>query len=185
MRAFVLVTLAVSLIGCSDDDGGASTGADGGTMSAGDCSGGPLALPIPGCQLELEPLSDDPAADCVTRINQLRWECQCLPPLDRWTEAESCADEHAAYDGAGNGDHAGFKQGICSPSGRGQNECPAWTSTRDILGACLQGMWDEGPGEDFMKHGHYLNMSNPNYTQVACGFATDENGARWSVQNFR
>lgn len=175
--------LFVSLLACSDDTELADP--DAGGSVARDCSGGPLEAPIPGCKPRLAALSDDLAADCVARINQFRWECQCLPPLGRWTGGESCANEQAAYDAAGNGHHAGAEQGICSPSGIGQNECPQWTSTRDILGSCLQAMWDEGPGEPFEEHGHYINMTNSAYSEVACGFATDSSGARWSVQNFR
>jgi hypothetical protein len=54
-----------------------------------------------------------------------------------------------------------------------------------MIGSCLKMMWDEGPGSDFSKHGHYINMSNPNYTQVACGFYTKPDGGVWSVQDFR
>jgi uncharacterized protein YkwD len=46
-------------------------------------------------------------------------------------------------------------------------------------------MWNEGPGKRFSKHGHYTNMSNPNYEGVACGFAKTPDGQIWSVQNFR
>ena len=45
-------------------------------------------------------------------------------------------------------------------------------------------MWDEGPGEPFSEHGHYINMSNPEFTRVACGIFTAEDGEIWSVQNF-
>jgi hypothetical protein len=40
-------------------------------------------------------------------------------------------------------------------------------------------MWAEGPGG-----GHYDNMTNPKYTQVACGFQSD-GSSTWSVQSFR
>lgn len=46
-------------------------------------------------------------------------------------------------------------------------------------------MWDEGPGKRFAKHGHYINMSNPEHDRVACGFAKSPGGEVWSVQNFR
>ena len=46
-------------------------------------------------------------------------------------------------------------------------------------------MWDEGPGSDFSTHGHYINMSNPAYTQVACGYYSKPDGRVWSVQDFR
>ncbi|NJK32707.1 MAG: CAP domain-containing protein [Deltaproteobacteria bacterium] len=46
-------------------------------------------------------------------------------------------------------------------------------------------MWAEGPGEDFQKHGHYINMSSTQYTMVACGFYETSEGEFWSVQNFK
>ena len=46
-------------------------------------------------------------------------------------------------------------------------------------------MWDEGPGEPFSEHGHYINMSNQEYRMVACGFYETSGGQIWSVQNFR
>jgi hypothetical protein len=46
-------------------------------------------------------------------------------------------------------------------------------------------MWNEGPGSDWSQHGHYINMSNPNYTMVAIGFYITSAGKVWSVQNFK
>ena len=78
--------------------------------------------------------------------DQFRWECQWLPPLDRWTDGETCADEHAGFDST-NGAHAGFI-------------------------------------DDFNEHGHAINMSSTNYTNVACGEYITGSGGVWSVQNF-
>lgn len=144
------------------------------------CDAGPLELPIPNCRPAPPPTTGDPAEDCVRRINQLRWECQCLPPLERWREGESCATEQAAYDADGNGPHAAFRARICSPGGRGQNECPGYGTWNRVIGTCLQQMWDEGPGEPFIEHGHYINMTNPRHTKVACGGADG-----WFIQNFQ
>lgn len=129
------------------------------------------------------PSTGDPYADCVARINQFRAECQCLPPLARWTEGESCADMQAEYDST-RSPHAGFQDRICD-GGFAQNECPGWGSVDAVIGGCLQAMWDEGPGEDFSAHGHYINMSSGRYDRVACGFYTAPDGSVWSVQNFR
>ena len=54
-----------------------------------------------------------------------------------------------------------------------------------VISSCLQSMWNEGPGEPFSEHGHYINMTRPWFTMVACGFY--EAGGRnvWAVQNFR
>ncbi|NUP09194.1 MAG: hypothetical protein HOW73_24350 [Polyangiaceae bacterium] len=186
-RLVVLLVATTTLLGCSDDgSGGADSeggGDAGGSVSAGGagpsgCDGGPLAAPLPGCAPEPLASTGDPHQDCVDRINQLRWECQCLPPLARWTDAESCTDEQAASDQASGSPHAGF--GACGEGA--QNTCPNWGSAEDIIGGCLQGMWDEGPGEPYSEHGHYINMSNQGYSKVACGFAT--NGETWSNQNF-
>ena len=177
--AFAVLALA----GC-DDGATMMTGADAGALPE-TCSGGPLAAPISGCAPMALPPTGDPYRDCVDRINQFRAECQCLPPLMRWTEAEDCADQHARYDAEGAGPHGGFSDGICTPGGRGQNECPGWRGGVDaVIGGCLQLMWDEGPGEPFSEHGHYINMSNPAHTRVACGFF-DTGSGLWSVQNFR
>ena len=169
--------------GMGGTGGSSGTGGAGGSVGT-DCSGGPLATPIPNCSPEPLPSTGDPYADCVTRINQLRWECQCLAPLQRWTEAESCADQHAQYDSTRSA-HAGFRDDICSPRGWAQNECPGWRSTEHVISGCLQAMWDEGPGEPYSEHGHYINMTNSSYTMVACGFYETASGDVWSVQNFQ
>ena len=145
---------------------------------------GPLELPIPDCRPSPLPSTGDLYEDCVRRINQLRAECQCLGPLARWPEGEACADQQAEYDAMGRGAHAGFRDRICSPRGGAQNECPGYRNNDQVIGLCLQQMWDEGPGEPFIEHGHYLNMTNPAFNGVACGFFTTAAGRVWSVQNF-
>ncbi len=144
---------------------------------------GPLAEPISGCRPLPVPDTGDPAADCVARINQFRHDCQCLPPLMRWTAGEACADRVAQYDSEAGTPHAGFRAGICD-SGRAQNECPGWRSIPQTISGCLQQMWDEGPGDFYgpPPHGHYINMST--HTRVACGFYEGPGGV-WAVQNFR
>jgi hypothetical protein len=148
------------------------------------CAGGPLELPIPDCRPTPVPNTGDPYADCVARINQLRFECQCLPPLGRWTGGESCADSHAEYDSTRPA-HSGFRDGICANGGSAQNECPGWGSVPMTIDRCLQVMWDEGPGEPFSEHGHYINMTNTRFSEVACGFFTTASGQVWAIQNFR
>ena len=71
--------------------------------------------------------------------------------------------------------------GMCNENG--QNTCPDWGSEDQLIGGCLQMMWDEGPGEPFSAHGHYLNMSSTSFTKVACGLSVGSNGF-WSNQNF-
>jgi hypothetical protein len=127
----------------------------------------------------------------VDRINQFRTECACLEPLERWTEGEDCADQMAEYDAIADDAHAGFQDDICN-GGFGQNECPGWRSEAQIIEGCLQSMWNEGPpptdpcnGQCFQTHGHFINMTNPDYSRVACGFYTNpSNDEVWAVQNF-
>ncbi len=194
MRALLLLTaLALTLPACESSpsggggDGGGTTmmGTDGGSiMMSGDCMGGALAAPIPDCRPAPLPSTGDLREDCVRRINQLRWECQCLPPLERWTDGEACADMHAEHDSTRSA-HSGFRDRICTPGGRGQNECPGWPSESATVSGCLQAMWDEGPGEPFSEHGHYINMTNPAHSRVACGFFTTSGGRVWAIQNFQ
>ena len=84
----------------------------------------------------------------------------------------------------GAGPHGGFRAHICIEGGSAQNECPGYRDMDQVIGLCLQQMWDEGPGEPFIEHGHYLNMSNPEFRKVACGFFMTVDGKMWSVQNF-
>ena len=188
----ILLTLCLLAAGCGEffEDPGAripgvgTGGAGGDPRFIADCSNASLNAPIANCEPEALVSTGDAYADCVTRINQLRWECQCLPPLQRWNDAEGCADEHAQYDSTRTA-HSGFSGNICSPGGWAQNECPGWRSTEHVIHGCLQAMWDEGPGEPYSAHGHYINMTNPSYTMVACGFYETGNGDFWAVQNFQ
>lgn len=159
-----------------------STSTTGGVAA---CESGPLDAPIPECSPLPVPDTGDFHADCVARINQFRWECQCLPPLERWVEAEDCADQMAEYDAGLNDAHAGISDRICEPSNAGQNECLNYGPSFGIIDFCFQQMWDEGPGEDFQVHGHYLNMSDPTSTRVGCGIYVAPNGDVTSVQNFQ
>ncbi len=125
----------------------------------------------------------DPSAferdPCVDRINAFR-ATEGIAPLERWVDAESCSDKQSKADSS-SGSHANF--GDCGESA--QNTCPGWPSTAAVIEGCLQAMWDEGPGEPFSEHGHYINMSNPKFTQVACGFYEMSDGKIWANQNFR
>ena len=137
------------------------------------------------------PNTGDEREDCVARVNQFR-QCVCLPPLQRWTEGESCADQQAEYDYQQGVAHAGFNDRICSPGGNAQNECRGWNSASQVIDGCLQGMFDEGPGPEgcasdptcYMEHGHFINMTS-DFSQVACGFYTAPGGEVWAVQNFQ
>lgn len=162
--------------GMTTSSGGNTTTSTGGDK----CAGGPLAAPIPNCAPAPLPSTGDPAQDCVDRINQLRFECQCLGPLQRWTEAEMCTDTQAGDDQASGQAHSHFP--ACGENA--QNTCPDWPSEGQVISGCLQMMWDEGPGEFNQGHGHYINMTNTSYHKVACGFSSGPTGKVWSNQNF-
>jgi hypothetical protein len=162
---------------------GASGGGTSGSAGTGNC------VPNYDCELEPPPTTGDPYQDCVDRINQFRAECACLPPLERWTEGEDCADQMAEYDSTRSA-HAGFADNICE-GGSAQNECPGWGSNEQVVDGCLQAMWSEGPppqepceGQCFQDHGHFINMTNERYGAVACGFYETGDGEVWAVQNF-
>jgi hypothetical protein len=118
---------------------------------------------------------------CVDTINMHRASMN-LPPYGRLGVIETCADSQAKSDALASKDHGAF--GACAESA--QNECPNWPGPPEaMIKNCLGMMWAEGPGTDFAKHGHYLNMSSTTYKKVACGFYKTESGGWWSVQDFR
>ncbi len=117
---------------------------------------------------------------CVDRINEYRATLD-LPPYERWTSAEGCADSEARSDSETGIFHGAFP----SCDEWAQNECPGWPSAEAVVTSCLAQMWAEGPGEPFEDHGHYINMSSTSYTEVACGFYKTPSGSIWAVQDFR
>jgi hypothetical protein len=124
---------------------------------------------------------DDAAQYCVDVINMYRASIG-VAPLQRWTDAEGCSNDEAASDAASNQPHGAF--GTCGELA--QNECPGWPGPAEqLLDGCLAQMWAEGPGEPYEAHGHYINMSNPDYTMVACGFYETADGSWWALQNFK
>lgn len=179
-RSLGALALCLSALGCGGSI--APSGATGSGGTSGGCTPDYTCTPT-------APDTGDYEADCVARMNQFR-ACVCLPPLTRWNAGEACADQDAAYDPA-NGAHAGFIAGICSPEGFAQDECPGWPSETQVVSCCLQQMFDEGPppsepctGSCYEAHGHFINMTNTDYTMVACGMAT-VNGQLTAVQDFQ
>jgi len=74
--------------------------------------------------------------------------------------------------------------GRCGESA--QNACPDYpgASPEQTLSDCLAQMFAEGPGEPYIEHGHYLNMTDAAYTGAACGFFVTSAGKLWIVQDF-
>ena len=124
---------------------------------------------------------------CVDTINSFRSR-QKLQPLARWVEGESLAAQQALADSRSGKPHGAFETYIQTPQGQNssisQNECPGWPGPlAQTVSDCTTMMWAEGPGQDYQQHGHYINLSNPVSTRVACGFATARDGSLWVVQN--
>ena len=144
-----------------------STGAGGGSATA---SGSPAVTPMNAASSNL----DDLRQNCLSVINQYRASIG-RPALTLRTSSSSCLDGQAAADAASGFAHSAF--GKCGESA--QDVCPGWDgSPASSQPGCLKMMWDEGPGG-----GHYENMSNADYKEVACGFAPVGNGY-WMTQDF-
>lgn len=122
---------------------------------------------------------------CVETINGYRATLS-LPALNIWSDSESCFARQARDDAASGTAHSHF--GACAE--RAQNTCPGWSSAdtdsarREVVRNCLVSMWNEGPGSDYSKHGHYINMVNTSYTKVGCGFHQGD-GTLWVNMDFR
>jgi hypothetical protein len=197
-------------------NGGASGEATGGAPAAGS-AGGPSAGGASGASGEPgaggSPAASggssgtDPYAEarqtCIDHINELR-ATKGLPPYQRWTEGEECADLQATDDqqtGKPHGAWSSRKFGC--DGGSAQNECLGGGAT-GIVG-CLNMMWAEKdlPGCsgcdqctsqsgcadcDFYGTttgdvcGHYLNMRATWFSMAACGFSS---GGGWAAINFR
>ncbi len=119
---------------------------------------------------------------CVTKINDLR-RTEGLNPLGRWQKGEKCADSHAKIDFETSTPHYGFDNENCGA--RAQNECPKWdfNNLDKSVESCLERMWSEKDGPANQQD-HYRNMTNGNYSEVACGFFISGNKVTM-VQNFR
>ena len=166
--AGLAATLATGCFGTSSPGSSGATGGAGGTSG----SGG------------IDPAKDPLYAQrkqCLDKINAYR-DTLNLPHYTLWTGESACADNQAKSDSQSGKAHGAF--GDCGESA--QNECPGWNIDKisSASGSCLDMMWAEGPGTDFSKHGHYLNMSSTQYTKVACGFSA-ASGTVWAVQDFK
>lgn len=122
---------------------------------------------------------------CVATINGHRASIS-LAPLARWTDSARCFSRQADLDLASGTGHANF--GLCKEAA--QNTCPGWKSDttfsarESVMKQCIQSMWNEGPGEPYSAHGHYINMTNKKYAKVGCGFR-HQNGSLWINMDFR
>jgi hypothetical protein len=117
----------------------------------------------------------------VHRVNDYRATLS-LKRLMRNRSMDACVDTQAQMDYASGVAHSAF--GHCKESA--QDECPGWTGSNMLLVAntiiisCMQMMWDEGAPlagtpcgggtACYSQHGHYINMTNTDYSSMACGF---------------
>jgi hypothetical protein len=127
--------------------------------------------------------SADPYASvrqqCIDATNAYRAKVGA-PPLAPRFDLNGCSDGDARGD-ATNGSVHGMAGG-CPMSA--QNECPGWPSPPSgMLADCLKQMFDEGPGEPYDEHGHYINMTSLDYHSMTCGIY-EQGGQVWLVENF-
>ena len=128
--------------------------------------------------------SSDPLAaaraQCVQIINQDRATLNAPALTEASASDEACVDGQAKADYTAMLAHSAFTQ--CAESA--QDECPGWPGPPSSIDTgCLAQMWAEGPPPSG-KDNHWLNMSNPQYTRVACGFYQTPAGDWWATQDF-
>jgi hypothetical protein len=177
--------------GGSTGGAGGSTGGAGGSTGGAGGAGGSVSNP------------DDPHDEmrqlCLETINMYRATLSLEPLVRATPEQEMCSDAGAMMD-ADSGDAHG-SAGMCQLGS--QNTCPGYPvggwgggTLASSFMRCMQQMWDEGEPpvsreacqDDyagcFLKHGHYLNMSDPRATAVGCGFYDMGDDTWWMNQNF-
>jgi hypothetical protein len=125
---------------------------------------------------------------CVDRINTLR-ATEGLPALVWDQGQQACSDNDAKVNYQTNTPHK-------SNCGLAQNECPAFSSSNDILDTCIQKEMYDAEKLCYAKNpstcyydtacmcGHYVNMMDKNnygYTKVACGVFYDLNSKVYKV----
>jgi hypothetical protein len=186
--------------GNEDSSAPADAGVDSGPVTSGDGFGASRTA----CINKINALR---ATDTAVQLQPLT--------LENTDTVNTCVDTQATNDQSHNSGHYSFINNApsCSwgsPQGLAQNECLQGYGT-GVAGIeqCLQDMWDESlkpncqgcigctafggacPNCDYSgskgyECGHYVNMSAPYFTTVACGFAgsAPSSGDGWSVQNF-
>ncbi|AKU97162.1 hypothetical protein AKJ09_03826 [Labilithrix luteola] len=159
------LSVALLLVACGGDDSNSTDGSAGNDNSSSVTEGATVTAD-----------GDSLAELCVNTINAYRATLD-LPPYERWSDAEVCANGEAKSDSESGKAHGAFPN--CGEFG--QNECPDWSGDpKTALPKCLRAMWNEGPGG-----GHYEAMRSSKYKKVACGIAETSKGTFWAVQDFR
>jgi hypothetical protein len=186
--------------GGGDSSAGVDAGADAGTITSADG----FAASRQACIDKINALR---ATDTAVKLQPYT--------LQNADMTDSCVDMQATNDQSKNSAHYSFinNDPSCtwgSPSGWAQNEClQGYGTSPSGITQCIQDMWDESlkpncmgcvgctvpggkcPNCDYSgtmgyECGHYVNLSAPYYTMVACGFAgaPPSTSGGWSVQNF-
>jgi len=167
----LFVALALAFSACGDDTGQVTTTsrARSSSGSSGSSAGSSGSSGVVGTGSSLDEI-------CWSTINEHRKK-DGLPPFERWTDGEACADGEAKTDGTNNDPHGSFPK--CGELA--QNECPGFKGPVESgLPDCLGFMYAQPKGE-----GHHDNMASTKWKKVACGVFVMPNGDFWSVQNYR
>lgn len=213
----VTLVALLAATGCADDSASTSNGGSdsGGGGSGGETTDGGAPNGTGGSTTNAPDTTStmdttttamvDPHAEarqlCIDTINELR-ATKGLPPYERWTEHEDCADQQATYDEMNNDPHGAVQGGVPSCGGGAQNECLGGGAS-GIVG-CLNSMWNEKdqagcsgcdacnmaydpncPNCEFNGQtvcGHYVNMSALYYSRAACGFSAQ---GGWATIDFQ
>jgi hypothetical protein len=173
---------------------------NGGTSNGGTSNGGNGGTSAGGTNSVLGDI-DALRQTCVDTINMYRATKMLMPLTLAPASVEACSDMGAQSDGTTMKAHG--SAGKCPGMGA-QDTCPGWNPKQyggaaGALKACLMSMWGEGEppeGRDkclsdyfmgnitcFETYGHYLNMSDPGNTVVACGFFVMPSGGIWMNQD--
>lgn len=131
--------------------------------------------------------SDADREAIVNEINQYR-ATESLPPLQRWVEGESCADQSAMKDSQIGQAHATYedarKECGSGTVNFGQNALPGWNSLQEVKNYGVKAMWDEKFNPNGAQ-GHYQTMNSSKFRKVAIGVYRMPNGKYWVNMNFR
>ncbi|MEZ4299797.1 MAG: CAP domain-containing protein [Polyangiaceae bacterium] len=136
---------------------------------------------------------------CVSKIKNLRTsiglaagtnivQAATKEPAYSGATYGDCARKEAKYDST-NGGHAAHKANLYKCLGT-QNECVNWKpnageTPTQMVKRCVQGWFDEGPGADYSKHGHYTNMTSSTYKNITCGVYKNASGQYTIAADFK
>jgi hypothetical protein len=208
----LLLALVLATAACASSDGGGHAGGSGDSSSAVD-SGGDAAPVMSGDGFEA---SRTACINQINALRATDTAVTLAPyTLMDTATLDTCLDTQAANDQKKQSPHYSFLHGapLCIwgfPSTAAQDECGAGFGTTPAgIEHCLQDMWNESLKPNCLgcvgctapggacpncdpsgmlgyECGHYVNMSAPYFTTVACGFAgaAPSSSTGWAVQNF-